>query len=85
MNTTGFLPRTPLEFMRCIKAWAFPYLWSFKIPFLGKKMAMDWNIFLEAGMRLGTFNTKRQMHKKAPDLYEELKSYYHLDPLGWGR
>ena len=31
------------------------------------------------------FEKPRQMHKKAPDLYEELKSYYHLDPLQWGR
>lgn len=31
------------------------------------------------------FEKPRQMHKKAPDLYEELKNYYHLDPLGWGR
>jgi len=29
------------------------------------------------------FEKPRQMHKKAPDLYEELKSYYHLDPLLW--
>jgi Mlc titration factor MtfA (ptsG expression regulator) len=31
------------------------------------------------------FEKPRQMHKKAPDLYEELKNYYHLDPLEWGR
>ncbi|MBI5846018.1 MAG: alpha/beta fold hydrolase [Deltaproteobacteria bacterium] len=65
MNTTGFLPRSPLEFARCLGAWAFPYLWSYKIPVLGKKMAMDWNVFLEAGMRLGTYNTAKMMHKKA--------------------
>jgi len=29
------------------------------------------------------FEKPRQMHKKAPDLYEELKNYYHLDPLSW--
>ena len=29
------------------------------------------------------FEKPNQMHKKAPDLYEELKSYYKLDPLKW--
>ena len=29
------------------------------------------------------FEKPRQMHKKSPDLYEELKSYYKLDPLNW--
>ncbi|MBU2488757.1 MAG: alpha/beta fold hydrolase [Proteobacteria bacterium] len=65
MNTTGFLPHSPEEFIKCLKAWAFPYLWSFKTPILGKKMAMDWNIFLTAGMRLGTHNTRRMMTQKA--------------------
>ncbi|MEN8127829.1 MAG: M90 family metallopeptidase [Planctomycetota bacterium] len=31
------------------------------------------------------FEKPRQMHKKSPDLYEELKCYYRLDPLEWGR
>lgn len=29
------------------------------------------------------FEKPRQMHKKAPDLYEELKSYFQTDPLSW--
>ena len=29
------------------------------------------------------FEKPEQLHKKRPDLYEELKSYYHLDPLKW--
>ncbi|MFP4476791.1 MAG: alpha/beta fold hydrolase [Desulfatibacillaceae bacterium] len=70
MNTTGFLPRSVAEFRQCLKAWAFPYLWSFKTPVLGKKMAMDWNIFLQAGMRLGTHNTGKMMTKKAMLGYE---------------
>ena len=66
MNTTGFLPGKASEFLRCLSgAWAFPYLWSFKIPWLGKKMAMDWNIFLKVAMRFGVYNSKRQIHKKA--------------------
>ena len=65
MNTTGFLPTSPGEFVRCLGAWAFPYLWSYKIPMVGKKMAMDWNIFLQAGMRLGIVNNKRQLHTSA--------------------
>ncbi len=31
------------------------------------------------------FEKPKQMHKKSPDLYEELKSYYKLDPLQWDR
>ncbi|MBI9074065.1 MAG: alpha/beta fold hydrolase [Desulfatibacillum sp.] len=69
MNTTGFLPKSPGEFARCIGAWAFPYLWSYKVPVLGKKMAMDWNIFLRAGMHLGIYNSKRQLHPKAINGY----------------
>ncbi len=29
------------------------------------------------------FEKPRQMHKRSPDLYEELKTYYKLDPLNW--
>jgi hypothetical protein len=29
------------------------------------------------------FEKPKQMHKKQPDLYEELKSYYKMDPLNW--
>lgn len=29
------------------------------------------------------FEKPKQMHKSCPDLYEELKSYYRLDPLLW--
>jgi len=29
------------------------------------------------------FEKPRQMHKRHPELYEELKSYYKLDPLEW--
>jgi Mlc titration factor MtfA (ptsG expression regulator) len=29
------------------------------------------------------FEKPKQMHKKSPDLYEELKSYYRIDPLSW--
>ena len=29
------------------------------------------------------FEKPRQMNKKQPELYEELKSYYKVDPLGW--
>lgn len=29
------------------------------------------------------FEKPKQMHKRCPDLYEELKSYYRLDPLVW--
>ena len=31
------------------------------------------------------FEKPKQMHNRSPDLYEELKSYYHLDPLSWGK
>ena len=66
MNTTGFLPERIGEFLKCLSnAWAFPYLWSFRIPWLGKKLAMDWNIFLKVAMNFGIFNRKRQMHEKA--------------------
>ncbi|ACL01740.1 alpha/beta hydrolase fold protein [Desulfatibacillum aliphaticivorans] len=69
MNTTGFLPGSPKEFIQCLGAWAFPYLWSYKVPIAGKKMAMDWNVFLKAGMHLGIVNSKRQLHKRAMDGY----------------
>ncbi len=29
------------------------------------------------------FEKPKQLHEKRPDLYEELKHYYHLDPLTW--
>ena len=29
------------------------------------------------------FEKPKQMHKRSPDLYEELKRYYKLDPLDW--
>ena len=29
------------------------------------------------------FEKPKQMHKRSPELYEELKSYYKLDPLQW--
>lgn len=29
------------------------------------------------------FEKPRQMHKKHPELYQELKTYYRLDPLEW--
>jgi Mlc titration factor MtfA (ptsG expression regulator) len=29
------------------------------------------------------FEKPRQMHKKSPELYEELKSFYKTDPLSW--
>lgn len=29
------------------------------------------------------FEKPKQMHKRHPELYEELKSYYKLDPLAW--
>ena len=29
------------------------------------------------------FEKPKQMHKRSPELYEELKSYYKLDPLMW--
>jgi Mlc titration factor MtfA (ptsG expression regulator) len=31
------------------------------------------------------FEKPKQMHKRCPDLYEELKNYYKLDPLQWDR
>jgi pimeloyl-ACP methyl ester carboxylesterase/radical SAM superfamily enzyme YgiQ (UPF0313 family) len=66
MNTTGFAPENIGEaFKGSMGAWAFPYLWSFKIPVLGKKMGMDWNVFLNLGMRKGIHNRKRQLHKRA--------------------
>ncbi|MEW6078233.1 MAG: alpha/beta fold hydrolase [Thermodesulfobacteriota bacterium] len=64
MNTTGFLPETPAEVMQCLGAHAFPYLWSYKIPVLGKRMAMDWNLFLRSSMRLGIHN-KNRLNEKA--------------------
>jgi len=64
MNTTGFLPRSPAEFRACMGAWAFPYLWAYKVPGLGRKMAVDWNLFLTAGMRLGTHNTRQRITEK---------------------
>ena len=65
MNTTGFLPGTREEWKKCMRAWAFLFLWSYKIPILGRKMAMDWNVFLKASLRLGTHNTRRQLHRRA--------------------
>ncbi|MCK4999610.1 MAG: zinc-dependent peptidase, partial [Anaerohalosphaera sp.] len=29
------------------------------------------------------FEKPKQMHKKQPELYDELKSYYKTDPLEW--
>jgi Mlc titration factor MtfA (ptsG expression regulator) len=29
------------------------------------------------------FEKPRQMKKKEPELYEELKEYYKLDPVSW--
>ena len=29
------------------------------------------------------FEKPKQMHRKSPELYEELKSYYKLDPMTW--
>ena len=29
------------------------------------------------------FEKPKQMHKRSPELYEELKGYYKLDPLAW--
>lgn len=29
------------------------------------------------------FEKPRQLHEKHPELYEELKTFYHLDPLAW--
>jgi pimeloyl-ACP methyl ester carboxylesterase len=65
MNTTAFLPGTREEWKECMRAWAFLFLWSYKIPILGRKMAMDWNVFLKASLRLGTHNTRRQLHRRA--------------------
>lgn len=65
MNTCGFLPENLSEVLKCSGAWAFPYLWSYKIPVLGKRMAMDWNVFLKSGLKFGVYNTKKQMHKRA--------------------
>ncbi|MDH4201741.1 MAG: zinc-dependent peptidase [Phycisphaerae bacterium] len=31
------------------------------------------------------FEKPKQMHKRCPDLYDELKKYYHLDPLQWSQ
>jgi Mlc titration factor MtfA (ptsG expression regulator) len=31
------------------------------------------------------FEKPKQMHQRYPDLYEELKRYYHLDPLQWSQ
>ncbi|MHC5214557.1 MAG: zinc-dependent peptidase, partial [Planctomycetota bacterium] len=31
------------------------------------------------------FEKPKQMHKKSPDLYEELKNYYRIDPLSWDK
>jgi len=66
MNTTGFFPTKISEFLKCAKgAWVVPILLSFKIPWFGKKMAMNWNIFLKLATSIGINNRKRQMHKKA--------------------
>ena len=29
------------------------------------------------------FEKPKQMHKRSPELYEELNRYYKLDPLTW--
>ena len=66
MNTCGFVPEKLGEYLKCSKgAWAFPFLWLFKTPILGKKMAMNWNIFLNLSMRLAVHNRKRQIHERA--------------------
>ncbi len=68
MNTTGFLPEKISEAAQCLGATAFPYLWSYKIPLLGKYMAMNWNLFLRSSMRLGIHN-KGRLHEKALNGY----------------
>jgi len=66
MNTTGFLPDKFSEYLKFLSGvWAIPFLWSFRIPVLGKKVAMDWNLFLKLAMKLGVYNSKRQIHNKA--------------------
>ncbi len=65
MNTAGFLPGTRKEWRQCASAWAFLFLWSFRTPLAGRKLAVDWNLFLKAGMRLGTHNTTRRLHERA--------------------
>ncbi|MBW1990306.1 MAG: alpha/beta fold hydrolase, partial [Deltaproteobacteria bacterium] len=45
MNTAGFVPMLPAGLLALKGAWAFPYLWMYKTPILGKRMAMDWNLF----------------------------------------
>ncbi|MCK4943621.1 MAG: zinc-dependent peptidase, partial [Candidatus Aminicenantes bacterium] len=29
------------------------------------------------------FEKPRQLKKKHPELYQELKNYYHTDPINW--
>ena len=66
MNTTGFLPSKIGEFLKCfIGAPAMPLLWLFKVPIFGKKMAMDWHLFVKLGMKVAVHNRKRQIHEKA--------------------
>jgi len=65
MNTTGFLPRSRSGFRALAGARAVPYLWLYKTPWLGKKMAVDWNLFLRFAMTLGIHNRGRQLTEKA--------------------
>ncbi|MEW5735226.1 MAG: alpha/beta fold hydrolase [Thermodesulfobacteriota bacterium] len=56
MNTAAFGPQALSELSRCGSPWAFGWLWSFKTPYLGDKMALDWNLFLRAALSLGMEN-----------------------------
>jgi len=66
MNTTGFLPEKFSEYIKFLSGvWAIPLLWTFRIPLLGKMMAMNWNLGLRVAKNIGFYNKKRQLHRKA--------------------
>lgn len=65
MNTAAFLPRTLREYREALQSWGFFYLWTYKVPVLGRRMAIEWNLFLKAALRFGFHNRARQIHDRA--------------------
>lgn len=65
MNTAAFLPGSLREYGEALRSWGFLYLWAYRLPILGRRMAVEWNLFLKAALRFGFHNRDRQLHEKA--------------------
>lgn len=65
MNTAAFLPRSLRDYRDALRSWGFLYLWAYKLPVLGRRMAVEWNLFLKAALRFGFHNRARQVHERA--------------------